>query len=171
MAKSWEVPTNDDLALTPKPWDPMIDPKFYGAEHDVRLEDQGSIVVFAGTVCILCTGFLCTRIHNPNVDPYKSEVNWTMHKYRFRAGKEFASLSQSKGQLFGHLQRIFDHSNMVSQSFVVQDCLFLCQELSLSGWDRNLFRGALRRSLQCSPRLESIVTLVESLLPVPSRTE
>lgn len=100
-------------------WEARTKEDFYGEALYLMPEAAGPIVVFAGTVVIVRDGLPCTRIHNPNADPLNLNMNWDHVSYRFRAGGEFGSGRQAAGQILGHLQRVFDHSNMLSQGFAV----------------------------------------------------
>ena len=69
-----------------------------------------------------------------------------------------------RGQIFGHPQRVLDHSNMLSQGFATLDVLYLYKDLRESGWKKEDFIRALRRSAYLSPRVRYAAELAEQLI-------
>ena len=121
-------------------------------------------MVFAGPVLVVKAGYLCTRIHNPNSDPKTVAPNLKLAAYRFCAEGEYGSGRQMRGQISGHLQRVLDHCNMLSQGFAVLDILYLHRDLVESGWKTKEFIRALRRSAWLPPRVQTVVELAEKFI-------
>ena len=113
----------------------------------------------------LLESVLRTRLHHVNV--LYSEDGVALPKWsrsRFRSGKEYMGAGVQRGQVYGHVCRVLDSSNVWSQDQAARGLLLLCLGLRESGWSRHLFKNALHRTPRGTYELLGLVNYNDALV-------
>lgn len=136
----------------------LLAPAFFGGRLCQRREETSTLVTFAGTVVHDFAGLLRTRLHNKNAQIHSPErTQFVPTICRFRSGFGPQTQSRKMGQLFGHVTRQLDYTNVPGMLWLRADLCLLGFELLQSGWRPQDFSSALRRVQTTHPGLSQVL--------------